>query len=66
MAGDLHDIRQRLEAISSDIADLALDRLRAALDGADGDAAAQERLITRARRSVDKAGLLLRQADESD
>ena len=64
MAGDLDDLRQRLENISSELGDLALDRLRAALNGADGDPAAQERLLTRARRSVDKAGLLLRQADE--
>lgn len=63
MAGDLDDLRQRLEDISSEIGDLALDRLRAALDQAEGDPAAQERILTRARRAVDKASILLRQVD---
>lgn len=64
MPGDLEDLRQRLEEISSEIGDLALDRLRAALDQADGDLAAQERILSRARRAVDKACMLLRQADD--
>lgn len=59
MAGDLEEIRGRLEAISSELGDLALDRLRAALDGAEGDPEADERRLTRARRAVEKAiGLL--------
>lgn len=65
MAGDLEDLRQRLEDISAAIGDLALDRLRAALDQAEGDPAAQERILTRARRAVDKASILLRQVDDS-
>ena len=63
MPGDLEDLRQRLESISAEIGDLALDRLRAAIDGADGDPAAQERRLTRARRAVDKACGLLREVD---
>ncbi|HUR19120.1 MAG TPA: hypothetical protein VMZ51_09345 [Acidimicrobiales bacterium] len=64
MAGDVEDLRQRLADISSEIGDLALARLRAALDGAEGDPAAQERRLTRARRSVDKAYHLLGQAED--
>lgn len=59
MAGDPDDLRRRLEAISSELGDLALDRLRAALDGAEGDPVAEERRLTRARRAVDKAAGLL-------
>lgn len=71
MAGDLDDLRQRLETISSELGDLALDRLRAALDDAGGGRddrgpAGEERRITRARRAVDKASELLRRAGTSD
>ena len=58
MAGDLDHVRQRLEGIAEELADLAIDRLRAAVDG-DDDAAAQERRITRVRRAVEKAVSLL-------
>lgn len=58
MAGDLHDVRERLEGIAEELADLAMDRLRAAVDGNDADAA-EERRITRARRAVEKAAGLL-------
>ena len=64
MAGELDDLRRRLEDISSELGDLALDRLRAALDEAEGDPAAQERILSRARRAVDKACILLRQVDD--
>ncbi|MEY2399262.1 MAG: hypothetical protein QOJ00_2436 [Actinomycetota bacterium] len=52
------DLRDRLAAISEELADEALSKLRAAADG-DTDAAAQERVITRARRAVEKAVHLL-------
>jgi hypothetical protein len=52
----------KLEAISDELSDLALSRLREAVDG-DGEAqaaaAAEERRLTRARRAVDKAAALL-------
>ncbi len=61
MAGDVDAVRARLEAIAEDLADLALDRLRASVaEGAD-KTSAEERLITRARRSVEKAVVLLGQ-----
>ena len=58
MAGDLDHLRERLEGIAEELADLAIDRLRAAVDG-DTDAAGEERRITRARRAVEKAAHLL-------
>jgi hypothetical protein len=55
---DLDHLRERLEGIAEELADLAIDRLRAAVDG-DGGAAADERRLTRARRAVEKAANLL-------
>jgi len=54
---DLDEIRTRLESISDELADVALDRLREA--AASGGDAAEEKLITRARRAVDRAVHLL-------
>lgn len=58
---DLDEIRSRLEGISDELADIALDRLREAASS--GGDAADERLITRARRAVDRAAHLLAGAD---
>lgn len=57
-SADLDHLRERLEGIAEELADLAIDRLRAAVDG-DPDAAAEERRLTRARRAVEKAAALL-------
>ncbi|HVX22028.1 MAG TPA: hypothetical protein VHB02_11815 [Acidimicrobiales bacterium] len=61
------ELADRLAALADDLADLALDRLRTAADDPDrpeGVAAAnEERRITRARRSVEKAVALLRGPD---
>lgn len=55
------DLADQLDAIAEQLADLALDRLRTALedDGADA-AAAEERRITKARRRIVEAAELLR------
>ncbi|MGI8808555.1 MAG: hypothetical protein ACR2KK_12055 [Acidimicrobiales bacterium] len=58
MGGNLDHVRERLEGIAEELADLAIDRLRAAVDGNE-DAADEERRITRARRAVEKAAHLL-------
>lgn len=58
MGADLDDIRARLEAIAEELADLALARLRAAVDG-EASAASEERRLTRARRAVEKAAAIL-------
>ena len=64
---DLDDLRARLEAISEELADLAMDRLREAIDGGDSTGAAEERRLTRARRAVDKAvGLLTTRPADDD
>ena len=56
---DVDHLRERLEGIAEELADLAIERLRAAVDGNE-TAAAEERGITRARRAVEKAANLLR------
>ena len=61
-AADLDRLRERLEGIAEELADLAIDRLRAAVDG-DTGAAAEERRLTRARRAVEKAANLLHPPD---
>jgi hypothetical protein len=55
---DLDHLRERLRGIAEELADLAIDRLRAAVEG-DAGAAADERRLTRARRAVEKAAGLL-------
>jgi hypothetical protein len=67
VASDLDGVRERLEAIAEELADLAMDRLRQAVDGdEDGAAAAEERRITRARRAVEKAAAVLRPRGTED
>ena len=62
MAADVEDLRERLAAIADEIADLAMVSLRASLDaGATRDP--RERALTRARRSVEKASLILSQLE---
>jgi hypothetical protein len=57
----LDDLADRLDAIAEELADLALDRLRTALedDGAEA-AAAEERRLTKARRRITEAAAILR------
>lgn len=65
MGTDPADIADRLSSISEELADLALDRLRQAADAVrtgaepDPDLTREEKRITRARRSVEKAVQLL-------
>ncbi len=65
MATDPADIAARLTDISEELADLAIDRLREAAAAVraggqpDPVLTAEEKRITRARRSVEKAAALL-------
>ncbi len=65
MVADPADIAERLSGISEELADLALDRLRKTAEAVrsggepDPQVVAEEKRITRARRAVDKAVLLL-------
>jgi len=66
MAGEFDDIRQRLEGISEELADLAIQRLRESIDAGGDERPVDERRLTRARRAVEKAANLLREPDDSD
>lgn len=55
MTAELDDLRDRLQSIADDLADLALERLRAAVALDDPAPVADERRLTRARRAVEKA-----------
>ena len=66
MAGDIDAVRSRLESIAEELADMALDRLRESVAAGAEKTSPEERLITRARRSVEKAAVLLGQVDAPD
>jgi hypothetical protein len=64
MAGEFDDIRARLEAISEELADLAMLRLRESIDAGGDELPVDERRLARARRAVEKAIAVLREPDE--
>ena len=55
----LEDIQMRLEGISEELGDLSLDLLREAMDAGATQRPPLDKIIARARRSVDKAANLL-------
>jgi len=65
MPGEFDDIRIRLEAISEELADLAIERLRESIDAGGTELPVDERRLTRARRAVDKAVGILREPDDA-
>jgi hypothetical protein len=66
VAGEFDEIRQRLEEISEELSDLAIQRLRESIDAGGTELPVDERRLTRARRAVDKAANLLREPDDLD
>jgi hypothetical protein len=64
VAGEFDDIRQRLEAISEELADLAMERLRESIDAGGSELPVDERRLTRARRAVEKAAAILSEPDD--
>lgn len=66
MAGELDDLRRRLEAISEELADLAIERLRESIDAGGSELPIDERRLTRARRAVEKAMAILSERDDQD
>ena len=64
MAGEFDEIRERLEAIAEELADLAIIRLRESIDAGGLELPVDERRLTRVRRAVEKAIAILRQPDE--
>lgn len=65
MAQQSEDIKSRLEAISEELADLAILRLRESIDAGDQEFPVEERRLTRARRAVEKAIQLLAESDDT-
>jgi predicted ABC-type ATPase len=65
MSGEFDDIRARLELIAEELADLALARLRESIDNGGHELPVDEKRLTRARRSVEKAIAILDQRDLS-
>lgn len=66
MAGEFEDLRRRLEAISEELSDLAIERLRESIDAGGGELPVDERRLTRARRAVEKAMSILAEPDDLD
>jgi hypothetical protein len=66
VAGEFDDIRKRLESISEELADLAMERLRESIDAGGVELPIDERRLTRARRAIDKAVALLQEPDDAD
>jgi hypothetical protein len=55
MSADIEDVRERLRAIAEELADLALQALREAVEAGATTRPATERQLTQARRAVEKA-----------
>ena len=66
MAGEFDDIRARLETIAEELTDLAISRLRDSIDAGGTEFPVDEKRLTRARRSVEKAISILREPDDLD
>jgi hypothetical protein len=66
MAGEFDDVRMRLEAISEELADLAMVRLKESIDAGGTELPVDERRLARARRAVEKAISVLREPDDLD
>lgn len=64
MAGEFEDIRKRLDAIAEELADLALERLRESIDAGGTELPVDERRLSRARRTVEKAVAILQEPDD--
>ena len=64
MAGEFDDIRGRLEVISEELADLAIERLKESIDAGGTELPVDERRLSRARRAVEKAIGILQEPDD--
>ena len=65
MVDKRHDISDRLAAIAEEIADLAMESLRESIEAGETKLSDEEKRLTRARRSVEKAVYLLRSGSPS-
>lgn len=64
MPGEFDDIRQRLDTIAEELADLAIERLRESIDAGGQELPVDEKRLTRARRAVEKAAHILAEPDD--
>ena len=63
MSERFDEIAERLDAIADEIAEAAIDELRAAVQRGDGKRPAMEKRLTQSRRAVEKAAHVLRTLD---
>jgi predicted ABC-type ATPase len=63
---EIDEIVTKLETISEELADLALARLRETVDAGGTEIPVDEKLLTRARRAVEKAMHILREAEDHE
>jgi len=66
MPGEFDDIRRRLEGIAEELTDLAIERLKESIDAGGTELPVDEKRLTRARRSVEKAIAILQEPDDFD
>ncbi len=64
MAGELQDIRRRLQGIAEELTDLAIARLQESIDAGGTELPLDERRMTRARRAVERAAAILAEPDD--
>ncbi|CAB4629149.1 MAG: hypothetical protein F2597_06865 [Actinobacteria bacterium] len=64
MSGEFEELRGRLETIAEELADLAIIRLRESIDAGGHELPVDEKRLTRARRAVEKAIVLLSEPDD--
>lgn len=64
MAGEFDDIRERLEVIAEELAELGMQRLRESIDAGGHELPVDERRLAKARRAVEKAAFVLREPDD--
>lgn len=57
--GDFDDLRERLESIADELADLSMERLRRSIDEGGDQLPIDEKRLSRARRAVLKAADIL-------
>jgi hypothetical protein len=62
-SGSFDSLAERLDAISEEVADTALNELKAAVRRGEQKRPAAERTLTQARRAIEKAAHLLRSLD---
>lgn len=66
MSADLGALADRLDAISEELADAAIELLKDAVRKGEPGRPADEKRITQARRAIDKAAHILRGLDDGD